>query len=550
MSRAVRADRVLCWMMSGGARDGHDAGNDAFGLGLAGLQAIWLADEVAIAHAAGALAGAGDPVSLTLARAVAALAIAQFGDAIDDPRLRDPRTAGDVLEAALDDPQPLDPQFEPVLRVLLAEAALACARVDLAVALLADFDEPEAIFGREDHPFLTFSRVVRVRVRTFAGDVTAARDLAEVAVSRAGTALEVLITTSVAALVLGNADDRGETRQMVELVERHGIAPVDIVTRGCYVLAAYGAVALGDLPRAVRLLLMCGGGPGLEALRVIDRALGLELLVSAAIEDGDVDAAHAWLGRALLLADHPIAASTVARIRSRVALLADNPDSAIEWAEDARLLAQRDGRAIESAEAAIILARARIASAGGGRAVRDLATDAAPARAAGHKAFLRAAARELRHAGRRLPPDPTSGWNGLSPRERDVALLLADGLTNAEIARRLFLSTHTVRMHTSRVLHAFGTSSRVGIARALPPTSRGQAVALTTRQNQIVDAIVAGASNREIAESLGIAVSTVEKHIAEVMRRWGARSRAGVVRVAGTRYGGGEHGGAVGREGA
>lgn len=48
----------------------------------------------------------------------------------------------------------------------------------------------------------------------------------------------------------------------------------------------------------------------------------------------------------------------------------------------------------------------------------------------------------------------------LTPREWDVAELLVDGLSTAEIAKRLYLSQVTVRRHMSAVLHKLGVSSR------------------------------------------------------------------------------------------
>lgn len=49
---------------------------------------------------------------------------------------------------------------------------------------------------------------------------------------------------------------------------------------------------------------------------------------------------------------------------------------------------------------------------------------------------------------------------GLSERERDVLELLAAGLPNAEIARRLFLSSNTVRNHVSNLFAKLHVSSR------------------------------------------------------------------------------------------
>src|SRR5262249_3424574 len=56
-------------------------------------------------------------------------------------------------------------------------------------------------------------------------------------------------------------------------------------------------------------------------------------------------------------------------------------------------------------------------------------------------------------------PAPTSPA-GLSTREVEVLRLVAAGLTNAEIAERLFLSTRTVETHMHSVYNKLGTSSR------------------------------------------------------------------------------------------
>jgi LuxR family maltose regulon positive regulatory protein len=58
----------------------------------------------------------------------------------------------------------------------------------------------------------------------------------------------------------------------------------------------------------------------------------------------------------------------------------------------------------------------------------------------------------------------------LSDREVEVLELVAEGLTNREIARRLFLSPHTVRAHTSNIyskLNVHNRTEAVARARAL-----------------------------------------------------------------------------------
>jgi DNA-binding NarL/FixJ family response regulator len=52
----------------------------------------------------------------------------------------------------------------------------------------------------------------------------------------------------------------------------------------------------------------------------------------------------------------------------------------------------------------------------------------------------------------------------LSPREREVLRLLSDGLTNREIAERLFIAEKTVRNHVSALLHKLGLRHRTEAA--------------------------------------------------------------------------------------
>ena len=68
-------------------------------------------------------------------------------------------------------------------------------------------------------------------------------------------------------------------------------------------------------------------------------------------------------------------------------------------------------------------------------------------------------------------PRPTTATSvaGLTPRQLNVLALLAEGLSDADIAARLMLSAKTVDHHVSAVL------SKLGV------TSRGQAAALAHR---------------------------------------------------------------------
>jgi DNA-binding NarL/FixJ family response regulator len=56
------------------------------------------------------------------------------------------------------------------------------------------------------------------------------------------------------------------------------------------------------------------------------------------------------------------------------------------------------------------------------------------------------------------PPEPP---DGLTQREAEILGLIAQGLTNGEIAERLFLSNHTVKTHINRIFAKTGSRDRV-----------------------------------------------------------------------------------------
>ncbi|BCJ47344.1 LuxR family transcriptional regulator [Actinoplanes ianthinogenes] len=60
--------------------------------------------------------------------------------------------------------------------------------------------------------------------------------------------------------------------------------------------------------------------------------------------------------------------------------------------------------------------------------------------------------------------DAVTGPAALTPREREVAVLISDGLTNTELARRLYISPKTAAVHVSNILRKLGVSSRTEVA--------------------------------------------------------------------------------------
>ena len=61
-------------------------------------------------------------------------------------------------------------------------------------------------------------------------------------------------------------------------------------------------------------------------------------------------------------------------------------------------------------------------------------------------------------------PEVSDGQGQLSPREREVAALIARGMTNAEIALSLGLSASTVKHYVETAMRKAGVTNRVALA--------------------------------------------------------------------------------------
>nr|WP_042180884.1 LuxR family transcriptional regulator [Kibdelosporangium sp. MJ126-NF4]CEL14654.1 Adenylate cyclase / Guanylate cyclase [Kibdelosporangium sp. MJ126-NF4]CTQ96717.1 Adenylate cyclase (EC 4.6.1.1) / Guanylate cyclase (EC 4.6.1.2) [Kibdelosporangium sp. MJ126-NF4] len=71
----------------------------------------------------------------------------------------------------------------------------------------------------------------------------------------------------------------------------------------------------------------------------------------------------------------------------------------------------------------------------------------------------------IRRAPRVAHKKATYGWESLTPTEAKIAAQVVEGLTNRQIAARLFLSPRTVGTHVSHILNKLGVNSRTDIAR-------------------------------------------------------------------------------------
>lgn len=123
------------------------------------------------------------------------------------------------------------------------------------------------------------------------------------------------------------------------------------------------------------------------------------------------------------------------------------------------------GEVYERARSQVRLAQV-LAAAGRGEEVETLLDDAtAVARALGAEPLLReAAALAPRTRAKRPAPGSEHGGATLTPREREVLALVAEGHSNGEVAARLFISTKTASVHVSNILAKLGASSRTEAA--------------------------------------------------------------------------------------
>ena len=89
------------------------------------------------------------------------------------------------------------------------------------------------------------------------------------------------------------------------------------------------------------------------------------------------------------------------------------------------------------------------------------------------EAFAERARRELLATGetarKRTAQTAVKASQELTPQESQVARLARDGLSNPEIGVRLFISSHTVQYHLSKVFAKLGIASRRELHTAWPP---------------------------------------------------------------------------------
>ncbi|GHG09056.1 hypothetical protein GCM10018791_22690 [Streptomyces zaomyceticus] len=224
-------------------------------------------------------------------------------------------------------------------------------------------------------------------------------------------------------------------------------------------------VPLGRDPHRVReVLVRAGGDRDLSRLQPSLRPQYLELLAGAALAVGDRTEAERVARRALAEAEPlglPVQRSAALRAWGQVLAQRGESAAAARAFTDAARESARSGATLREAQSLLLAAPMT-------RALGDASRAAAQWRR-GRRLAVEGGARLLVDVADRTRPATPDGVPGgrlavLTPREREISVLVAEGLTNQAVADRLCLSPRTVESHVARVYRKTGVETRAALA--------------------------------------------------------------------------------------
>lgn len=200
----------------------------------------------------------------------------------------------------------------------------------------------------------------------------------------------------------------------------------------------------------------------------LEQAAALELAVRAHVNLGEIeeaeDALRALRKLARLAATRPMQAAL--RFAEGVVAAVTDPALAKPCFEDAAELYERSEAPLETARTRIELARVleRLGRMEGARKEARFALAAFRELGAAHAADRAAALVHELERPVRLASTPPPTETRLTPRQRELLCLLAQGLSNAKIAAKLGISPHTVKRHVANILTRLDLPSRAAAA--------------------------------------------------------------------------------------
>jgi DNA-binding CsgD family transcriptional regulator len=265
--------------------------------------------------------------------------------------------------------------------------------------------------------------------------------------------------------------ERGDLETAAKRLDRMSavaVLRVDEFTAGVLLVRARWSFESGD-PTAALAALDEADAAAAELIEtsLIDR-LVCQARAAAALDDDEViDRARGRLVQQFELGVGPGADAAVTWIDGFIAGRAGHHHAAIDQLAAAASAWEQLGRCTFAADACVD--SASIAAAGGdhesvGRAVMRAEELARPRGLIRVLRQLDAVVAASGGSSQTPAPDP-SPLDGLTPREREIAELVAVGKTNREIGELLFISEHTVRNQLVRVFDKLGISRRTELAR-------------------------------------------------------------------------------------
>jgi ATP/maltotriose-dependent transcriptional regulator MalT len=322
-------------------------------------------------------------------------------------------------------------------------------------------------------------------IRTARGDLAGAANVLDLAVDIArstGHAEGIvwnLIGRSQSAVAEGDYEAALAMAEEADDVMRRGEPSFLSMWAGFALAAALHAT--GGHERAEEVLLETAGGPELPRFPAPWRTRGYELLANSRLGQGRVDEARAAAEAAQATADAlgllmPQALAN--RATAAVALATGEVETAARLALAAADAATEVGAPIDSAGARVLAGRALAGAGKRDEAIEQLELAATTFDKHGAERRREEAQRELGKLGRRsyrrsrAGKQDGSGIETLTERELEVAWLVVDRKTNAQIASELFLSEKTVESHIRHLFQKLGVSSRVEVARSVERAAR------------------------------------------------------------------------------
>ncbi len=288
-----------------------------------------------------------------------------------------------------------------------------------------------------------------------------------------------LFNRSVVAVAVGDLDVAVTTAQ--ESVDLTHDLDEGFVAAWAAVRLASALLATGQTAEAVQLLLGSAGGEELTLIPGGWRAYCLELLTRCWLALGRRDEAERAAASAEARAATmplPLAAAWAQRAAAAVALHDGDPARGAALALASATAAEQVQAPIETALSRTVAGRALAQAGERDRAIAELQRAATELDACGALRYRNEAERELGKLGhrahRRTRPGKTdaAAIESLTERELQVARLVVDRKTNAQIAAQLYLSQKTVETHLRNIFHKIDVSSRVGLARAIERADR------------------------------------------------------------------------------